>query len=212
MTREEKNAYQREWNRKNRDKKRLLDQKYRAEHKEEIKEIHRKWREKNRDHINELNRKKYKENPQAFAERNKKYIETHQEKVQERMKKYRETHKKEKYEYEMKRRSNPLNRLKLNIRSLIKNSIEGKHYKKNTKTEKILGCTLDFFIEYLQSKFEEGMTIENHGLWHIDHIKPIALATTEEEIIKLNHYTNLQPLWAIDNLKKGSKYIEGSEI
>jgi hypothetical protein len=56
------------------------------------------------------------------------------------------------------------------------------------------------------------MTLENHGLWHIDHIKPIALATTEEEVIKLNHYTNLQPLWAKDNLKKGAKYLEGSEI
>ena len=51
------------------------------------------------------------------------------------------------------------------------------------------------------------MTLENHGEWHLDHIIPLAIAKTEEEIIKLNHYTNFQPLWAIDNLKKGAKIL-----
>lgn len=51
------------------------------------------------------------------------------------------------------------------------------------------------------------MTWNNYGKWHIDHIIPISSAKTEEEVIKLNHYTNLQPLWAKDNLKKGNKII-----
>ena len=51
------------------------------------------------------------------------------------------------------------------------------------------------------------MTLENHGEWHIDHIIPLATANTYEEVIKLNHYTNLQPLWAKDNLSKGSKIL-----
>ena len=50
------------------------------------------------------------------------------------------------------------------------------------------------------------MTFENHGEWHLDHIKPISLAKSEEEIIELNHYTNFQPLWAKDNLSKSNKY------
>lgn len=206
MTREEKNAYQREWNKKNKDKKRENDRQYRENHKEEIKESHSKWREKNREYLREYYRNKYREDSEAYKKRNDKYRATHQEQEKERRRKYKQTHKKEAYEYEMNRRKNPINKLKLDIRCLIKNTFLKKHFKKNTKTEKILGCSLDFFIEYLQSKFQEGMTLENHGLWHIDHIKPIALATTEEEVIELNHYTNLQPLWAIDNLKKGSKY------
>ena len=50
------------------------------------------------------------------------------------------------------------------------------------------------------------MNWENTGKWHLYHTKPLKLAETEEDVIKLNHYTNFQPLWAEDNLKKGSKY------
>ena len=206
MTKKEKAAYMREWRRKNKEKVKEANKKYRNKHKEETIEYHKQWREKNREHLREYYQNKYREDSEAYKKRNIKYRETHQEQEKERRKKYKQTHKKEAYEYEMNRRKNPINKLKLNIRCLIKNTFLKKHLKKNTKTEKILGCSLDFFIEYLQSKFQEGMTLENHGLWHIDHIKPIALATTEEEVMELNHYTNLQPLWAIDNLKKGSKY------
>ena len=70
----------------------------------------------------------------------------------------------------------------------------------------MLGIDLGGFQAYIESKFQEGMTWENYGQWHIDHIKPLSLATTEQEVVELNHYTNLQPLWAIDNLKKSNKY------
>ena len=50
------------------------------------------------------------------------------------------------------------------------------------------------------------MTWENYGQWHLDHVKPLYLSENEEDLIKLNHYTNLQPLWAEDNLKKNRKY------
>lgn len=52
------------------------------------------------------------------------------------------------------------------------------------------------------------MSFDNQGEWHLDHIIPLATAETEEEIIRLNHYTNFQPLWAFDNLSKGSKIDE----
>jgi hypothetical protein len=81
-------------------------------------------------------------------------------------------------------------------------------FNKNAKTEIILGCTIEEFINYIQSKFINGMSLENHGDWHLDHIIPLASANTEEDIIKLNHYTNFQPLWAKDNLSKGNKIIE----
>lgn len=74
--------------------------------------------------------------------------------------------------------------------------------KKNNKTEIILGCSFEEFKLYLESKFEDWMNWENRGLyngefnygWDIDHIIPLSIAKSEEELIKLNHYTNLQPL------------------
>jgi hypothetical protein len=107
-------------------------------------------------------------------------------------------------------KNNPDVRLTHNIRTLIlisfKNCLKGS-YKKGKKTEEILGCTLEEFIQYLQSQFIEGMTLENHGEWEIDHIIPLASAQTEEDIYVLNHYTNLQPLWKEDNRKKSAKIL-----
>lgn len=100
-------------------------------------------------------------------------------------------------------------KLKNNTRNLITDTFrrvcKGK-FNKSEKTEIILGCTLEEFIKHLQSLFTEGMTLENHGEWEIDHIIPISSAKTEEDIIKLNHYTNLQPLWKEDNRKKSNKF------
>ena len=62
---------------------------------------------------------------------------------------------------------------------------------------------------YLEKQFKEGMTWENYGQWHIDHIIPLSSFNLldEKEVKKAIHYSNLQPLWAIDNLKKGNRII-----
>ena len=84
-------------------------------------------------------------------------------------------------------------------------AFRSKGYKKRSKTHEILGCSYEFLIGYIESQFWTGMTWENRSEWHIDHIIPIASAKTEEDVIRLSHYTNLQPLWAADNLRKSNK-------
>ena len=89
-------------------------------------------------------------------------------------------------------------------------------YTKNSKTYEILGCTFEEFKQHLESKFELWMNWDNHGLyngienygWDVDHIIPISTATTEEDVIRLNHYSNLQPLCSHINrvIKKGKLY------
>ena len=84
-----------------------------------------------------------------------------------------------------------------------------KNISKTNKTFDIIGCSPEHLKKYLDKKFTHGMSWDNHGVygWHIDHIIPLSSAKTEEEIYKLCHYTNLQPLWAEDNLKKSNKLV-----
>jgi hypothetical protein len=70
----------------------------------------------------------------------------------------------------------------------------------------ILGISYTNFKIYIENLFKDGMTWENYGKWHLDHKTPISWAKTEKEVIELNHYTNFQPMWAIENLSKGNRF------
>jgi hypothetical protein len=105
-----------------------------------------------------------------------------------------------------KRKNDPLFKLSCNLRSLIGICIKNQGYSKKTRTAAILGCDYEFFHLYMEMQFKPGMNWDNQGEWHIDHKTPISWAKTEEEVIKLNHYTNLQPLWAVENIQKGNRY------
>ena len=99
-------------------------------------------------------------------------------------------------------KTDKLYKLTSNIKCLIRNSIKGKGFTKKTKTYKILGCTYKEFKTHIESQWEEWMCWDNHGSyngkekdgWDFDHIIPLSSVNTEKEIIKLNHYTNFQPL------------------
>lgn len=101
-----------------------------------------------------------------------------------------------------KRKNNALHKLKCNIRHNIREGIKRNKFNKNSNTKNILGCSFDELKKHLESKFEPWMTWQNYGLyngelnygWDIDHIIPLSSAETQEDIIKLNYYTNLQPL------------------
>ena len=79
-------------------------------------------------------------------------------------------------------------------------------YTKKSTVNKILGADYKIIKEHLESKFKDGMSWENRSEWHIDHIVPLVSAKNEKELLKLCHYTNIQPLWAFENLSKGGKY------
>jgi hypothetical protein len=100
-------------------------------------------------------------------------------------------------------------RLSENIRRRINFFISLKKITKKCKTFDIVGCLPDFLKRYLENKFSEGMSWDNYGYygWHIDHIIPLCSAKTEDEVLKLCHYSNLQPLWCDDNFKKGGRLV-----
>jgi hypothetical protein len=101
----------------------------------------------------------------------------------------------------------PKYRLKGNIRRLLLQSITRGGYSKKSLTNEILGIDYKGFYLYIENQFTDGMSWDNRGLWELDHKIPASLGKTEEEIIKLNHYTNFQPLWRKDNRIKCDKIL-----
>lgn len=111
--------------------------------------------------------------------------------------------------YNRKRRlSDPLFKLSGNMRNLIKNSFNREYTEKSKKTIEIIGINFNEFKKYIENQFTSEMNWGNYGAyWEIDHIYPISLAKNEEDIIRLNHYTNLRPLYKADNRSKTNKLI-----
>lgn len=143
-------------------------------------------------------------NPDMMKEKLKTYYKNNPEK----RKKYRENYKLRKQEQRKERRNNdPVFNLINRMRCRIWKYLNILEITKKNKTFDIVGCSPEFLKEHLEDQFIDGMSWDNKGDWHIDHIIPLSSAKTEEELYSLCHYTNLQPLWAEDNLKKSNKII-----
>lgn len=171
----------------------------RKQKKEEKKEYLKNWNIENRDLKKVYNQNYYSLNKEKFSD----YYKTYMQKLK--------TGDPEKYKkrkgYErvkVRREKDPLFRFRCNLRNLIKNSLTKQGYTKRSKTYEIVGIEFEDFKTFIENKFVEGMTWENYGEWHLDHIIPISSAKSEEEIILLNKFTNFQPLWAIDNIRKSN--------
>jgi hypothetical protein len=171
---------------------------YLQKNKEEILKNKKIYREKNKEEILKYAKIYYNKNKEEILKNANSYREKNKEKIN----KYRENRKK----------TNPLFKLSCNIRVAIYSIIKKQGYKKESKTFKILGCSYEEFKHYIERQFKKGMTWDNQGEWHLDHIYPVSLAKDEAELIKLNHYTNFQPLWAKDNLSKHNKIIPNTQI
>jgi hypothetical protein len=98
--------------------------------------------------------------------------------------------------------------LALVLRKRTRCALKAQGARKSAKTEELLGCTWAIARAHISSLFKDGMSWENHGTWHIDHIRPLAsfdLKDPAQQKIAC-HYSNLQPLWKLDNIRKGAKH------
>lgn len=155
----------------------------------------KKYYEKNKETIKQYQKKWRQENEQGLKERSKQYYENNKEKVNKKNIQRQKIRYQEDINY----------RLTCSLRSRLRDVLKGKN--KSQKTMDILGCSKEELREHLEAQFTKGMSWDNYGKygWHIDHIIPLSSAKTEEELIKLFHYTNTQPLWSDENLKKSNK-------
>lgn len=151
-----------------------------------------------------LYRKYVEKDPNKYKKYGQEYRAKNRQKIAAYMSAYKKAHQKTKDQ------TDPRFRIRRRLSTRLRTAIKIKGGKKNKKTMELLGCTIEHMMEHLESLFQPGMTWETYGFrgWHIDHIKPCAsFDLTDPEQQKLCfHWTNLQPLWAIDNLKKSDKY------
>ena len=172
------------------------------------------WRENNKRYIKKKNKEKwikFKSNPENLNKRKDWYLKN-KETILKGKKDYYESNKASILEahkkYERKKlKTDPLFRFQKNIRRRVLAAFKNS-YKLDT-TKNLIGCSWEELRSHLEKQFKEGMNWENYGQWHIDHIIPLSLFNllNQEEVKKAIHYSNLQPLWAIDNLKKGNRII-----
>ena len=178
--------------------------------KDKLKAYNKLWRENNKDKIktwNDANKDKIRASKRkyqkGYRERNpdqkNNWRVNNIEKVREYIRIYEKS----------KRSIDPVYKFSRDIRSLIGGSFRRKGSIKPFKTEEVLGCSISEFQKYILDKCPIGVTLDdfNRYGYHIDHVIPLASAKSEEEILTLCHYKNLQPLWCKDNLTKSSKIL-----
>jgi hypothetical protein len=154
------------------------------------------------------------ENKESITKRRQEYTKSHKNEKANYDLKYRADNKDKirqyKKDWESKNKNHPIFKIKRNLRRRIHHVIKDNY--KSDHTLNLLGCPVEEFKSYLESKFQPGMNWDNYGLgynkWHIDHVRPCCdfdLSKPEEQRICF-HYTNMQPLWEKENLKKSYIY------
>ncbi len=179
---EKRKIWRNKWRKLHPDKWKSCCKRYAISHKEKISSIHRKYVLGHKDKITAISRK---------------YKKTHRVEILSAQKSYQKIRRKEDIQF----------RLSGNLRSRLGESI--KNEVKKGSSVKDLGCSISQFKSYIESKWLDGMSWDNYGKhgWHLDHIVPLASfdLTDNDEIRSACHYTNYQPLWASDNIRKSNK-------
>lgn len=157
----------------------------------------KQWTIENRDRVDSQRKEYHKANRDKIIARVNKWQAENKDAVKKHRKKYKASHKLSTSE-----------RIKHNLRCRIIDVLNGRI--KVGSAIQDLGCTGEELKKHLESMWQEGMSWDNYGRegWHIDHIKPLAAFDLEdpEQFKQACHYTNLQPLWAEENLKKRDKW------
>jgi len=182
---------------------------YREKYPEKRKETVTNYYNNNKEILKEKQLNYKKLNPEKLKEIKNKSYHKNKEKNKERVKQHRLRKKVERSKYQkFLLKTNPIYKISQLCCTRIYHFLRKNNITKKNKTFNIIGCSPEYLKVHLEKQFTEGMSWELVGQdIHIDHIIPLSSAKTEEEIYKLCHYTNLQPLWAKENLSKGSKIL-----
>ena len=179
--------YKQQWYQANKDKVKAKVRRYKQDNAEQVKSTNQAYRDAHKDDVKQ------------WRDANKVHIKQYK-------KRYKAEHKTQRNAVQTARKqADPLFKLAYQIRSMIATKIKRRGYTKNSRTYQILGCTFEELKQHIEQQFQPWMNWDNYGNWNgvptttgmawdIDHIVPLDSATSEADIIQLNHYSNLQPL------------------
>jgi hypothetical protein len=199
--------------------------KYYQDNKEKIEEYQKKYRKENLDYIKERDREYYESNKEKIKNRKKRWREENRDEILGKKRLwYKENKDRVNKERVIKRKIKPLEdptySLKRNLNSIVRRAFLRNGYTKDSKTYEIIGCDFECLTHHFENQFEEWMTWENRGLyngelcygWDIDHIIPMSTAKTKEDVIRLSHYSNLQPLCGYTNrhIKRDNHFTDST--
>lgn len=193
---------------------RKSNQRFYKNHKQKILTANKAWRQHNTDAYQKSKNKSNEKNKHKKCQYNKEYRRINKEQVNATSRAWYKKNKtyviKYKSVYKKNRLKTDINfKLSVSLRDRLNKAI--KNNQKAGSAVKDLGCSIEYFKLYLQKLFQPGMNWENHGFgkgkWHIDHKFPLSSfnLSDRKQFLKACHYTNLQPLWHLDNLVKGNR-------
>lgn len=164
------------------------------------------YRESRLRELKEKKRQKYLLNRESilakcreYRERNSEAVKIRQRDFQKRNKTVRNRNTKARLERD------PVFAMAVRVRIRLCQAIKAKGYTKRSANTKLLGCSWAEFSAHIEKQFTKGMNWENRHLWHLDHIIPLSSASNIEDLERLCHFSNIQPLWAEDNMAKNDK-------
>lgn len=218
MTKEKRKEYSKTYLKNHPKERKETCKKYRLIHREEILKKHKKY--------NLLHKEEIKQKSKEFRKNHKKEIQTYRDNNKEKFKKYceenvekrkecqKEYYQKNKIQINKDRKNRYITNIQFKLNILLRGRFYKalKRYQKSGSAVRDLGCSIPELKIYLENQFKEGMSWDNwmYSGWHIDHIVPLVSfdLTNREELLKAVHYTNLQPMWGEENMKKGSKLLD----
>lgn len=166
-----------------------------AENKEEILAKCAEYRAKNKEAKKKRDREYYRKNRKKIIVKQLEY----QKRMADKLNEYSRNYVRER------RKTDKVYALKENIRGRFRYELAKRSETNQIKANQYLGCSWLELRAHLESQFTDGMTWDNYGQWHVDHIVPLAIAKDRQQLIELCHYMNLRPMWAFDNISKGAK-------
>jgi hypothetical protein len=227
MTPEERNidrAYQREykrqhkekyaamsldWKRRNPERQKVYRKQYLEQHREHEQASHRVWLAKNGDQLREVKKRSDRDYYQKNKAKWREYKEQNRTRINAANRHRRATNPDPINDAIRRRRlTDPQYAILCRLRSSLHNALKKAGQKKTRTTFKLIGIPIQEFLKYLESLFQPGMSWENRAEWHIDHVRPCATfeLSDPEQQRQCFHYTNLQPLWGVENMRKNSHW------